>query len=31
MIVAMLVGNLAWITVAAEDAPDLVGTLARRT
>jgi len=26
MIVAMLVGNLAWITVAAEDAPDLVGT-----
>ncbi|MBC7621886.1 MAG: hypothetical protein H7232_00700, partial [Aeromicrobium sp.] len=26
MIVAMLVGNLAWITVAAEDAPDLIGS-----
>ncbi len=26
MIVAMLVGNLAWITDAAEDAPDLIGT-----
>jgi ABC-2 type transport system permease protein len=26
VIVAMLVGNLAWLTVAAEDAPDLVGT-----
>jgi len=25
-IVAMLVGNLAWLTVAAEDAPDLVGS-----
>jgi ABC-2 type transport system permease protein len=26
MIVAMLVGNLAWLTVAAEDAPELIGT-----
>lgn len=25
VMVAMLVGNLAWITVAAEDAPDLLG------
>ena len=26
LLVAMLVGNLAWLTVAAEDAPDLIGT-----
>ncbi len=26
MITAMLAGNLAWLTVAAEDAPELVGT-----
>ena len=26
MIVAMLAGNLAWLMVAAEDAPELVGT-----
>jgi len=26
MLTAMLVGNLAWLTVAAEDAPDLIGT-----
>jgi ABC-2 type transport system permease protein len=25
VLIAMLVGNLAWITVAAEDAPDLLG------
>ena len=26
MLTAMLAGNLAWITVAAEDAPELIGT-----
>ncbi len=26
MVVAMLVGNLAWLTVAAEDAPELIGS-----
>jgi ABC-2 type transport system permease protein len=26
MVVAMLVGNLAWITIAAEDAPELIGS-----
>ena len=26
VLTAMLVGNLAWLTVAAEDAPDLIGT-----
>lgn len=26
MITAMLAGNLAWLTIAAEDAPELVGT-----